>query len=257
MKTAAFVLVSIVLLAGPASAAQITVQFAGYVSSTTQGAPSLRPGAPMVGHFTYDPQSQTSLQSASSPIMVIDFPTNGYRLEMNSYYLGVRNDWLDMNHTVRGDGFGLTFSHPLLQSGGGGLALDSSDTTLFNGNQFPTSLPPLPRFNKARHVSFHYDFQLDYWAVGCTIEALAVIPGPPTGQPIIFRLARDPETFRFRFIAEPSFVYTVESRENLTSGMWGTLTNVGPTAQKAEAIIRDSIATPGSRFYRIKRNPAP
>src|SRR4026209_2784757 len=165
MKTSFFSLIAFSFLVSLAHAALITVDFTGSVTGVTPGGPSLRPGAPMVGFFTYDPQASTSLQSADSPILVIDFPTNQYRLEMKSYYMGVRDNWLDINHTVPGDGLGLNFGHPFLQSGRGGLNLESSDVTLFNGTLLPTNLPPLARFDASRGISFHYDFQLDYWAV--------------------------------------------------------------------------------------------
>ena len=178
MKTACFSLISFLVLVSSTQAALITVDFTGSVTGVTPGGPSLPPGAPMVGFFTYDPQDSTGQQSSGSPILVIDFPTNGYRLEMRSYYMGVRDNWLDINHTVPGDGLGLNFGHPFLQSGRGGLTLNSTDVSLFNGTHLPTNLPPLARFDAARSINFHYDFQLDYWAVGASIETLVKRPGP-------------------------------------------------------------------------------
>jgi hypothetical protein len=242
------------LLASSAQAAPLTAQFTGHVTSTSDI--SWRRGARMLGYFTYDPQLPAGLQSADRPILVIDIPEEHFLLELKAFYIGVRDNWLDPNLSVPGDGLLITFTDPSLAFEGA-VALFSTDLTLFSGNRLPATLPPLERFDAFRVVSFSYDYLGIEWAAGCRMDALSAAPGQGTIRPILSGLARDGDRLNFYFVTQPSSRYTVEFTENPASGSWVTLTNVPPMMQMQtnDAAISDSTSTGAPRFYRVRKDP--
>ncbi len=60
--------------------------------------------------------------------------------------------------------------------------------------------------------------------------------------------------FQFSFPVEPLFTYTVEARQELSSGSWNVLTNFTETFNSYEATISDTAGGP-SGFYRVLKEP--
>jgi hypothetical protein len=130
---------------------------------------------------------------------------------------------------------------------------------------FPLPWPPEPwSFDYGGSVLFLGSFVLsgslreDFVAGHATLVVLgsetgdfsgAVLPASP---PEISRLDRQGSSLGIIFTAEPPYRYTVEGTTALGSG-WSELGSVYASSRRFEAVVNDSIADTGARFYRIRK----
>lgn len=238
-------------LAGQVHGAPVTVQFAGHIQGTS--GISVRAGALVRGFFTYDPSSVSGQQSADYPILVIDI-REAFLLEVNSFAIGIYNNWSPIEGGPEQDVLLLNFTHPLLASGNGGLWFSSTNTALFSSETLPATFPSLDLFDLSRSLTLFYDFGQTYWTVATRIDQASQVSGAGGAEPAIYGLYRVANTLRFRFEAEPTFRYTVEFTDSVASGAWTGLTNVTAKIQGFTTVVSD-ITTNAQRYYRIRKEP--
>jgi hypothetical protein len=237
------------LLTGSASAATITAQFKSQISIAS---PPFRIGGWVTGYFTYDPGLPPGAQMADRPILVVEIPEASVLMEMNSYYMHVANNRAEEPDYKTFDGLVIQFTHPLLESGGGGITLRSTNLNLFTDERvLPSALPPLESFDLMRSVTFYRDGPGGDWAVVSRIEHWTVT-GPDNWQAVIYGVQRSSGKISFRFGAQRSITYEVEFAETFPSTNWFILTNVPPNIEWGRAVISDS-GSAASRFYRVRK----
>src|SRR5262249_424344 len=71
-----------------------------------------------------------------------------------------------------------------------------------------------------------------------------------TGGPPRFEAVRSETTgFRLKFHSQPGFIYSVEYKDDFTTGQWRLLEQ--PIGSGPTEIVRDQFPNPAARFYRL------
>lgn len=230
----------------PASAAFVAVEFGGWVTGSELGH---RPGARVTGYFTYKSGQPEGFQTDSRPNFVFEIPEQQLRLERSTYGFGIYNNWLPGDRP--GDGLFLPFSYP---QGFAALSLNSSNTSLFDNDLTPPTIPALEQFDAGTVLYATVDEVQPYRTMTVQIDQLSVVPRSGLGRPVIFGVEHTAGGLNFRFLTEPSTRYAVQVTDNLAATTWATLTNIGPTMTPI-VIMNDATSGSAQRFYRIRKNP--
>ena len=236
---------TIVISFSTTAAPFVAVEFGGRVTASDLGH---RRGTRAFGYFIYEPGT-SSAQTAHPPNLVLEMTDTTY-LERSAYSFYVYNNWLrEHPQPVLLDGFALEFSYP---GGYAVFSLMSSNTSLFTNALPPATLPPLAQFDAGRSLVLTVDQMQPYRTTAIEIDRLNVVPVVP-GQPFIFGLGRRAGGFSFRFLAEASRAYTVQSTPSLPAVNWTTVTNIVPSPEHI-VLINDLAPVVANRFYRVRRD---
>ena len=66
----------------------------------------------------------------------------------------------------------------------GHLFLTSTNTTLFNSDSLPQTIPPLEQFDQSRGISLLNEETQPYGTVSIQIQRLSMVPGSGLGRPV-------------------------------------------------------------------------
>jgi len=131
---------------------------------------------------------------------------------------------------------------------------------------FPLPWPSQPwQYDYGASTSFGGSFDLpdnlreDFLAGRTTRRLLAGELGVfmlvlvPASSLVIKGLAWQGSSIAIRFIAEPSYLYTVQYADSLVATNWSDLGKVDALSQSFETVVTDPITNAAARFYRFSR----
>jgi len=235
-----------------ASASSIGVEFEAQITgSNMEGWPV---GKRMDGYFVYDPSLPQGRQTNSRPMLAFGEP--GAMNEFWWYDFTVYNNRMFENPPFGPyfvDGISLRFPYMCCSPTRFFiLSLTTTNTSLFNTDSLPLTIPPLQQFERGGWISLLNEETQPYGTVSIQIQRLSMVPGSGLGRPVIYDIKRAQAGVSFRFLTEQLTGYTVEFTDSLANVNWQTLTNM-PSSREPIASIQDVGLQ--QRFYRVRKNP--